>query len=62
LERKFEGLGRGEGGHVHLERAVDVVKSKLKEMEGRVTDTSIHLNQYTFYMFMRSSLGAKKIM
>jgi hypothetical protein len=43
--------GVGMGGQEHLERTMDVLRAKIKEMEGRVTDSSFRLNQYTFSTF-----------
>jgi hypothetical protein len=34
-----------------LDKAIEVLRAKLKEMEGRVTDSSFRLNQYTFSTF-----------
>ena len=48
LERKIDGPT---GGTSHLERSMAVLKEKVKEMEGRVTDSSFRLNQYTFSTF-----------
>jgi hypothetical protein len=50
LERTI-GSGGSDGGHEHLERAMEVVRNKLKEMEGRVTNDSFRLNQFTFSTF-----------
>jgi hypothetical protein len=43
--------GVGAGASEHLERTMDVLRAKIKEMEGRVTDSSFQLNQYTFSTF-----------
>jgi hypothetical protein len=51
LERKFNVSGNGGGGHEHLDRAMETVRNKLKEMEGRVTNDSFRLNQFTFSTF-----------
>jgi hypothetical protein len=51
LERvSQEHVGEGVGTQ-HLERSITIVREKLKEMEGRVTDSSFRLNQYTFSSF-----------
>jgi phage shock protein A len=52
LERLALGsAGSAGGGNEHLERSMTVIREKLKEMEGRVTDASFRLNQYTFSTF-----------
>jgi hypothetical protein len=52
LERKLARDPNPAGnGHEHLERAMGVVREKMKEMEGCVTDSSFRLNQYTFSTF-----------
>jgi hypothetical protein len=43
--------GVGAGATEHLERTMDVLRAKIKEMEGRVTDSSFRLKQYTFSTF-----------
>jgi hypothetical protein len=39
------------GATEHLERTMDVLRAKIKEMEGLVTYSSFRLNQYTFSTF-----------
>jgi hypothetical protein len=43
--------GVGVGASEHLERTMDVLRAKIKEIEGWVTDLSFRLNQYTFSTF-----------
>jgi hypothetical protein len=43
--------GVGAGATEHLERTMDVLRVKIKEMEERVTDSSFRLNQLTFRTF-----------
>jgi hypothetical protein len=52
LERTSLGHGSASGGTEHLDKAIVVLRTKLKEMEGRVTDSSFRLNQYAFSSFI----------
>jgi hypothetical protein len=53
LEALATVVGHGGAGAPveHLERSVEVLRAKIKEMEGRVTDSSFRSNEYTLSTF-----------
>ena len=51
LEARIGSQVVGGGNRDHLERSMEVMRAKMKEMEGRVTDASFRLNQFTFSTF-----------